>query len=549
MASRIAALPIDVVNLIAAGEVIDSLAAVVRELAENALDAGATRVVIGVDPDRWQIRVADNGAGMDFEDLMHAAAPHSTSKICDRPDLTNIRSLGFRGEALHSLAQLADLEIISRTSTSLAGWRIEYDAQGQPVQTEPIAVAPGTIVTAQQIFADWPARRAALPPLNQQLRAIQTTIYQLALCHPQVTWQVQQSERSWFSLWAGKTPKSLLPQMLRDVQISDLQELSLDGNVDLTIGLPDRCHRHRPDWIYVAVNGRCVDLPEVEQTILASFRRTLPRDRFPVCFVHLRVPPDQIDWNRQPAKSEIYLTPLDQWREQVATAIDRALRLSSAQLPESLYTSRIGQVMKAAETEAGYHLDRTIPPSQVEASELIAIRAIAQIHQMYILAEHPTGVWLIEQHIAHERVLYEQLCDRWQVVDLAEPLTLANLLPAQVEQLQRIGIALEPFGEDLWLARTAPDLLATRPDCAAALLELSSGGDLQTAQVATACRSAIRNGTPLTIDAMQTLLDQWQQTRNPRTCPHGRPICLTLEESSLSRFFRRHWVLGKSHGI
>jgi DNA mismatch repair protein MutL len=119
----------------------------------------------------------------------------------------------------------------------------------------------------------------------------------------------------------------------------------------------------------------------------------------------------------------------------------------------------------------------------------------------------------------------------------------------QVEQLERIGLEVEPFGEQLWAIRSAPELLKKRDDCKNALLELSLGGDLQTAQVATACRSAIRNGTPLSLSEMQTLLDQWKSTRNPRTCPHGRPIYLSLEEPALSRFFRRHWVIGKSHGI
>lgn len=146
-------------------------------------------------------------------------------------------------------------------------------------------------------------------------------------------------------------------------------------------------------------------------------------------------------------------------------------------------------------------------------------------------------------------MLYEQLCDRWQLVTLEPAVILHQLSVAQVEQLQRLELDVEPFGETVWMVRSAPAALAQRDDCSEALLELSLGGDLQTAQVATACRSAIRNGTPLTLHDMQTLLNQWQQTRNPRTCPHGRPICLTLEESSLSRFFRRHWVIGKSHGI
>jgi DNA mismatch repair protein MutL len=174
---------------------------------------------------------------------------------------------------------------------------------------------------------------------------------------------------------------------------------------------------------------------------------------------------------------------------------------------------------------------------------------MAQVHQMYVLAEHPTGLWLIEQHIAHERVLYEQFRDDWQLVSLEPPITLSHLTPTQVSNLHRIGLDIEEFGDRLWAIRTAPAALASRPDCADALMELSQCSDLDSALVATACRTAIRNGTPLSPIEMQTLLNQWQQTQNPRTCPHGRPIYLSLEESSLSKFFRRHWVIGKSHGV
>ncbi|MBD2075382.1 DNA mismatch repair endonuclease MutL [Phormidium sp. FACHB-592] len=580
MRAGIAALPSDVVHLIAAGEVIDSLAAVVRELAENALDAGATRITIALSPEHWRIRVADNGSGMALADLKQAAAPHSTSKIRSSQDLWQLTSLGFRGEALHSLAQLATLEILSRSNNAEAGWHVTYDAQGIPLQVDPVAIAPGTVVIVDQLFSTWTARRQGLPPLAQQLRAVQTTIHQLALCHPHVTWQVRQNDRDWFQLWSGKTARHILPQILRDVQTGDLQELTLTvPNLDedikmidvftpspldsstlyLLLGLPDRFHRHRPDWVRVAFNGRVVQMPELEQTLLAGFRQTVPRDRFPLCFVHLQVPPEQIDWNRHPAKSEIYLHHLAEWREQISNAIVQALRLSPINLTDTLYSQRTGTLLKTAEAESGYGSRRIqgaeaageAEGESVQNASLSpnALKAIAQVHNTYILAEHPGGIWLIEQHIAHERVLYEQLCDRWQLAPLEPAVILPQLTVAQVEQLQRLGLEVEPFGEQVWMVRSAPALLAQREDCPAALLELSLGGDLQAAQVATACRSAIRNGTSLTQQEMQTLLNQWQQTRNPRTCPHGRPICLTLEESSLSRFFRRHWVIGKSHGI
>ncbi len=594
MTAKISALPGEVVRLMAAGEVIDSLAAAVRELAENALDAGATRIVITLCPEQWWLRVADNGCGMELSDLQWAAAPHSTSKISESQDLQGIRTLGFRGEALHSLARLAQLEIASRPSRSPTahpdssnpadspnsdmGWRGRYNTDGTCLELQPTAIAPGTIITVQHLFGTWIPRRQALPPLPQQLRTIQQTIHHLALCHPQVTWQVHQvdarfsQERPWFHIAGGATAQQVLPQILRQVQGGDLQELTMglpgldapDAQLYLLLGLPDRCHRRRPDWIKVALNGRCVQVPELEQTILAGFRRTLPRDRFPLCFVHLQLPPEQIDWNRHPAKSDIYLHNLEFWRTQVAAAIAQAFQQHPTHLPESLYSSRVSTLIKTAEAEGGYSVQRDIslidPPGAQTApgdranppqssSPVSRLTAIAQVHNTYILAETPSGLCLIEQHIAHERVLYEQLCDRWAIVPLALPITLPHLSEAQVEQLQRLSLVVEPFGEEVWVVRSAPELIALRDDCAEALLELSLGGDLQTGQVAIACRTAIRNGTPLSLAEMQSLLNQWERSRNPRTCPHGRPICLTLEESSLSRFFRRHWVIGKSHGI
>ena len=560
MTAQIQALPADVVHLMVAGEVIDSLAAVVRELAENALDAGATRITVSVWADQWRIRVADNGAGMSLSDLQQAALPHSTSKIRDRQDLWQVKSLGFRGEALHSLAQLSELEIFSR-SAAPEGWRISYAHSGEPVQTETIAIAPGTVVTVNNLFGNWLPRRQGLPPPAQQLRAIQLAIAHLALCHPQVTWQIEQSSqndtatetRPWFAIWSGSSAKQSLPQLVREIQGGDLREFTLrelapDASLYLLLGLPDRCHRHRPDWVKVAVNGRVVKVPELEQAICGALRRILPRDRHPVCFIHLTLPPDQVDWNRHPAKAELYLHQMDHWQQQVAEAIAQTLRLQPEAIPDAAYTTRVGKLVKAAE-EAGGYGQRAIGAAETYSASLLPLKALSQVHQMYILAEHPTGMWLVEQHIAHERVLYEQLRDRWQIVEVEPPIVLHQLSALQVEQLQRIGLSVEPFGDRLWAVRSIPEALAQREDCSEALLELSLGGDLETALVAIACRTAIRNGTLLSVEAMQTLLDQWQQTHSPRTCPHGRPIYLSLEESSLSRFFRRHWVIGKSHGI
>jgi DNA mismatch repair protein MutL len=621
--SKIQSLPTDLVHLIAAGEVIDSLAAAVRELIDNALDARASRLTITVWPESWQVQVGDNGSGLSRFDLEQAAQPHSTSKIHHLSDLQQIQTLGFRGEALHSLAQLGQLEICSRPETQLEGWRVVYSPQGQVEQIEPMVMAAGTIVTVRELFAAWPARRQALPTTSQQLKAIQWVIYQAALCHPQVTWRVQKEVRDgrgqtaeggvgrWFNIAGANGAQAILEQILAKVRPGDL-ESGRQASSEIVLGLPDRCHRQRPDWVYLAVNGRCVQvegepshtrllapLSPVQQmrqvsglipTLLQAFQQTLPRHRYPVCFVHLQVPPEQIDWNRHPAKTEIYLQNLDHWSAYLTQAVQEILGITHPHSPaattlikaaeaQGLYQLTPRQIQTNAPTltlaagEAELSLDATTAELELSldpdaspsitaqfAAELLSaqlpsephlltLKAVGQIHNTYIIAEHPAGIWLVEQHIAHERVLYEQLLTHWELTELTPPILLDHLSPGQVEQLQQLGVAIEPFGQQLWSVRSAPALLAKREDCAAALQELSQGQNLQAAIVATACRSAIRNGTPLDLAAMQTLLEQWQATRQPRTCPHGRPIYLPLAETSLARFFRRHWVIGKSHGI
>jgi DNA mismatch repair protein MutL len=510
-----------------------------------------------------------------------------------------------------------------------------YGAGGKVLQMEATAIAPGTVVIVSNLFGNCRERRQGLPNTNQQMKAVQAIIYQIALCHPQVAWQVWLGNRIWFNLSPAATMGKLLPQILHQVRQGDLCELEVElpAPVDeqspapelvfqplksaftyssasspiptsfhlpqnptyklhLVMGLPDRCHRHRPDWVRIAVNKRMVKASEIEQSVFSAFHRTLPRDRFPVCLLHLEIAPEHINWNRNPSKSEIYLNNLNFWQEQVSQAIAQALRINSDTISEAIQTSRVGKLIKVAEAENGYNTNRSIQTQPYEPQEINqengssdrlegennenipthpsksfltnsplstqhdyrevatpTLKAVAQVNNMYIVVEHPNGVWLVEQHIAHERVLYEQICDRWQIIPIEPALILFQLAIAQVEQLQRIGLDIEPFGENLWAIRSVPAMLKEREDCSEAILELSQGGDLQAAQVAVACRSAIRNGTVLTMPEMQTLLEQWQSTRNPRTCPHGRPICLSLLESSLSRYFKRHWVVGKSHGI
>ena len=506
-----------IVATISAGEVIDSPRAVIRELVENAIDAHADRLTIDIwtNDELFCLQVTDNGMGMEPEDLRLACAPHSTSKISRLEDLWTISTLGFRGEALHSIAQFGNLTIASRTAGGLG-----YILKGQEVT--PYPMAPGTIVTVTDLFAQFPQRRAGLPDRSQQIRQIQRQIQDFALLYPQITWQVNLEHRPWFQLWHSATPRDVVQQILPHLNPGDvLEDQQSYGHI--LLGLPDRLSRPRSDWVKVAVNGRIVQAPELEGSILAGFSRTLPRHRFPFCVVNLQIDRQEIDWQRHPAKTSIYLTDLQAWQNRIETWIKQLLKT-----PQPSLSSHGKKLLKLAE-----------PPTNYQTNSLPPIKVIGQLHQTYIILEQAGGVYLIEQHVAHERVLFEQLEAIWEIVPLEEPILLTDLTEEERENLNRSGIATDAFGHNTWRISALPKLLVDHPDRLAAIYELAREKTDQALRARVACISAIRNGTPLDLPAMEEIVRAWQRTQNPHTCPHGRPIYFYLDKQQLDRFFRR----------
>ncbi len=546
-------LPLEVVHLIAAGEVIDSLAAVVRELAENAIDANATRIVISIWTDSLSVQVSDNGTGMAIADLSQAATPHTTSKINNAKDLQQIHSLGFRGEALYSLAQLADLSICSRPILEPVGYQANYDEHGN-LQSLPkvTAIATGTIVTVRNLFSRYPNRLQSLPSNSQQIRKVQLQIQNMAIANPHINWQVNLDNREWLTIWSGENASEILPQIINSIQPYDLVYKEFapspspnqgegSKNISITLGLPDHLSRRRPDWVKVILNGRVVNFPELEQIILSSLERTLPRNRFPVCIVNLKLSCDRIDWNRHPAKAEAYIQNLGDIQSQLKESISETLK-SPQSTSQISYTSATNDLLRTAERKTSY----LIPAKKENFNQInSSLKAIAQVLDTYILAEHSGGLWLVEQHVAHERILFERIETQWQIVAIEEPILLKQLSDDGIERLQALGLEIETFGNHLWAVRSLPEILIGHQDCAIILQEMAQQDDPTMARATAACRSAIRNGTKLDLTTMRDLLSQWQQTRNPHTCPHGRPICLAIDESDLARFFRRNWIISK----
>ena len=589
------------------------MAAAVRELSENAIDAAATRITIDLYPETLTVQVHDNGCGMALEDLATAVTAHSTSKITSAQDLQNIHTLGFRGEALHSLAQLGQVQICSRKPTSATGWLVQYDPDGQfsqPPRTQPLA--PGTVVTVQQLFAQHPTRRENLPSVAQQVRKVQRQVQDLALANPQITWQTRLDGKPWLSYWQCEHLGELLLQMLPETHPADLVYVHTkaytpdipDSAIELGLGLPDRLSRRRMDWLRVMVNGRAIHCPEIQQTILTAFANTLPKQRFPVCVVHLHVPPQQVDWNRHPAKQEVYLREITAWQSALQKLITDALqhkrtdnsyqalafiqpllpelpsqRQWGNELPSTNLSYGVGDVSSAVRSQIGqrlqegkniYRLNASwLDPTELQelsnhqnfesnsghgasSSNLTGeglatgqVKVLTQILNTYILLERPDGIWLIEQHVAHERILFEMINQALGIVPCETPVMLQKLSAEALENLEHMGLDIEPLSEGLWAVRSLPELILHHEERAQILQEMSQCQDLQQAKATLACRSAIRNGVKLDRLSQQQLVEQWRVTPNPHTCPHGRPICLALAEADLARFFRRNWLVDR----
>ncbi|MEN9203262.1 MAG: DNA mismatch repair endonuclease MutL, partial [Thermostichus sp. DG02_1_bins_55] len=510
----------------------------VRELVENAIDAQATRIQVEVWPQCWQIRVGDNGQGIPASQLEQVAQRYTSSK-------RDPSTLGFRGEALHSLARLGSLSLQTWHRSDPHGWRAVYNREGCLTHKQPAATALGTVVTVADLFSEWPLRRQTPSPT----RSLPMLLENAALAHPTLSWQFYQEERLLLSLWPGENLQDILLQRLPHLDPSDLRYRRLqqqEADWELLLGLPDRVHRPRPDWIRLAVNGRFVHLPELQGVIQSRFQGTLPRHRYPLAVVHLRLPPEQVDWNRHPAKSELYLQDLATRQEQLHQHVKDLLQSGS-----ELSSRRALQLMRASEAKQPYRLSSfasqgaTVQTAPTGAGSLPPLKALAQLHQTYILTEHPQGLWLVEQHLAHERVRYEYLQQHWQWVEPDFPLILEGLSAQALQQLEHLGLEPEPFGPHVHRLRRIPLALVQEDpeEIQGSLWELSHCQDLQAAQVMVACRGALRNGVALTLEQMQQLLDAWQRTLNPHTCPHGRPVYLALAEKDLARYFHRRWSL------
>lgn len=554
--NNIQILPPEVVQLVAAGEVIENPASVVKELVENALDAQATEITIHLtDSGYSRIEVRDNGSGMSREDLERCWLPHATSKLRTGDDLWKIGTLGFRGEALGSLAAASDLTLRSRLATADKGWELVLRNQ-QPVSLKPVGQPVGTQVIVDHLFAAIPARHRQRQSPKTELRKVVEVLWPYALARPDVTIHCTHEQTPIFHAVATKEPR----QRYHSLFGSDWDHLlplsfSFDHGQGVGfIGKPQLARRGSKHQLLL-VNGRPVRHPALQKALRQVFETLLEPTLSPFCFLELTVPAEQLDINIHPQKRQIRFlneeSILQGLMNQAAHTLEVANLTATAlvtpwKVEQSSPQSTLGQHLKQ-QTEAW-------SPKELTAQE------IGQYHDLYLILESPRGLYLIDQHAAHERILYEQFRAAWekeqgenQGVVLDQPMLLpfssldAALLEEHLSDLQKLGFDLEPFRATQYALRAVPALLADKDPTTLiqqTLDDLHAGqGTLHPYQHRLlsylACRTAIKAGDALTPEERRRLVEKLSLTDNRYRCPHGRPAIVEISHRELAQLFDR----------
>jgi DNA mismatch repair protein MutL len=591
---RVQPLPEDVINHIAAGEVVERPASVVKELLENALDAQARTIHVQIQGGGVErIQVDDDGAGLDTEDAVQCFTRHTTSKIRTVEDLGCLTTMGFRGEALSSIAAVSQMQLMSRCPQDVVGTRVTL-AGGVLTAVEACGAPPGTSIQVQDLFYNTPARRKFLKSPATEAGHIVQCFTNLALTAPEVHMTLSMNGR----VHTQVLPTADLGARLEMVFGPGMQEHLLaveyaDESLAVRgyIAKPT-FHRATRRQQCFFVNNRPVQNRALSHALYETYRTLLPRERHPVAFLFLTVSPRDVDVNVHPAKLEVRFRQEMRFhdrlrrllRQHVQASLESPVSPWSPSFPTALVSPeserpapRMWQTppppaptAPLAETQAGPEPKRELALHAgypEEGRAILAGQPLGQLHETYILTQYPGGVFIVDQHAAHERVVYERLRARFQhgardTQRLLFPVTVelggidAQWLTTCLPRLAALGFTLESFGGTTYRLHSVPALLAER-DATAALMDilevlqspgdddLETGGLGEVPQVldriltVMACHGAIRAHQRLQDEEMRALLRDLARTTMPFTCPHGRPVLLNVALAEIEKKFLR----------
>ena len=556
----------EVSSQIAAGEVIERPASVVKELMENAIDAGARSISVAVaEAGKKLIELADDGGGIASDELSLAVSRHATSKLSRAEDLFHISTLGFRGEALASIASVSRLTITTKQDSSHEGARLRVEG-GRADRIEPVGAPAGTVVRVEDLFYNVPARLKFLKADVTERRAIDALLTRYALAYPRVRFKLIE-DGTLVLQTAGDDDRRAILAALYGVEIAkQLLEISAQEPGSLLNGFvsPTSVTRSNRRDVTVFVNGRWVQDTPLTTAIIQAYHTMLMVGRYPLGALFLDLDPADVDVNVHPAKAEVRFRNPDRVFGFVQRAVRRGL-LAYTPVPAitpHLWATQSQQpdpAWKLAHDDgaAAARLALMAPPLPA-AGRLPLLRLIGQIGGAYLVAEGPDGLYLVDQHAAHERVLFEQLMrqheSRIPSQSLLTPAAVTlppqstDLLLSQLPILQHLGFAVEEFGPNTFQVRAMPALFGSGDPSAALRAvvedfeedEAPLQDEIEKKLAARVCkRMAVKAGQTLSADEQRALLTDLESCDAPRTCPHGRPTMIHLSVEMLERQFGR----------
>jgi len=590
--TRIHLLEEHTVNRIAAGEVVERPASVVKELVENSIDAGARTILVEVEQGgKRLLRVVDDGEGMSPADALLSIQRHATSKIRDADDLQSIITLGFRGEALPSIAAVSRFELVTKRADLDTGMRLMVE-NGQVVEAEECAARDGTTVTVRDLFYNTPARLKFLKSTATELSHITELITRFALAFPEISFRLVHNGQEIFASQGSSDPRhALLAVFGRDVA-RELRTIDYtEGYLHIT-GYISPPHLTRPTRAMQSffVNRRLVRHRVLSRALDDAFRTLTPEGRHPIAAIFLNVPPHSVDVNVHPTKAEVKFAHEGEVYHAVLNAVRQAL-LQQGMIPSALPGLQSGleipapserptpaqtvwqpappppqellhaELLRRAGVDPAYAPPAEVSPATRPYAEMLeGFQVLGQVNRTYIIASSLRGLLIIDQHVAHERVLYEKLTVLRQkqsipIQHLLTPLVFhldrrtATLLGEHQQELQTMGFVIEPFGSDSVVLRGVPAWLGQRNveaivrDLLDEISELGIQRRLpltdETLVATTACKMAVKAGDLLSHAEMMHLLQELAETENPYLCPHGRPVVLVLSIEELEKRFKR----------
>jgi len=547
----------EVVSKIAAGEVVERPASAVKELIENSLDAGATQIAVEAQGGGVElIKVSDNGAGIPASELELAFHRYATSKIDDLSDLEKISSLGFRGEALPSIAAVAEVEILTQTSPETIGSYLHL-RKGDVVRKESRARPQGTTITVRRLFRYFPARLKFLKSVNTENSHIAHLVSQYALAFPEVKFSLVLDKRPSLRTTGNDDLREVVNAIYGSEVAQRMLKVAQKDGLAKVGGLtsPPSLARSNRNYLSFFVNRRWVRSPLLTRATDEAYRGLLMDGQHPMAVINISLPAQELDVNIHPAKAQIKFCHEQAVFGSVQKAIEEALArtpiASSKTVPFSVSSGQWQSPRMIMDNEPAFVV------AQLPTMELPVLRVLGQLANTYIIAEGPNGLYLIDQHAAHERILYDRILAQWaqkevEVQGLLQPITIElspreeETLRASKEFLAEFGFTIEHFGNRSYVIRAIPALMARANiiEIISALLdnlaskESPNPWEEKIAQ-SLACHGAIRAGQQLSNEEMRELIKQLEQTKQPRACPHGRPTMIHLSSHQLEKEFGR----------